>query len=168
MTATEVDPFFFLLAALESIGGSRLCPLQQCLSCYPGGDCSVLLGVKGLESRLSAVAEVREGLSPGFANVLVRLDRERALDTLSNKALVVAQSMCAEAEASKTRARAAMAGTFNVSTTVASSPLDSSPGGSVQATPLEPQVVHFEEAVGLLSLYLSDEWVVALRERVAK
>jgi len=167
MTATSVDPIFFLLPVLEAAGSSRSSPLQQCLSTYPGGDCSLLLGLNGLESRLTAVADVKDGLSPGFANLLVRLDRGRALDTLYSKAQSIALSMCVEGEASKARAKAAMLGSFSVGTTTAS-PLMGSPTSSAQGAPTEPQAVHFEEALGLLSMYLHEDWLVALRERVLR
>ena len=51
LTATRVDPVFFLLPVLEACGG-RFSPLHQVLSSAPGGDCRALLGLADLAARL--------------------------------------------------------------------------------------------------------------------
>jgi hypothetical protein len=180
LTATGVDPLFFLLPVLEA-SGSRLSPLHQSLSSYSGGDCCALLGLHGLQSRLAAVAEQREGLKPGLDDLLVRLDRPRALRVLADKVQRLARVLHEEAEGARARARAAMAGSFQVATSEAGSSASPSPAaegaagqaeaGGQHAPAASPQpctlpLQHLEAALGIVAEYLSDAWLVELGELV--
>jgi hypothetical protein len=165
LTATCVDPVFFLLPVLEACGG-RFSPLHQVLSSFPGGDCRALLGLAGLQARLGEVSEQRAGLGPALDDVLVRLDRPRALALLAAKVQRLARALQEEAEGARARARAAMEGTFQVATSEAAAAAGgagASPQGASPPAPL--QGAHLEAALGLVAEYLGDAWVGELAER---
>jgi hypothetical protein len=192
LTATAVDPLFFLLPILEA-SGARFQPLHQCLSSYPSGDCRALLGVRDLHSRLAVVSEQKAGLTADVDDVLVRLDRTKAVAALAAKVLRLARALQEEADSLRARTRAAMEGSFQVGTTSEAAPSSSSSSSSSSPAPAEGQEgasssssssssaagspsaaapaplqsAHVEAALGLVSEYLADSWLPELTQRVS-
>jgi hypothetical protein len=183
LVATEVDPLFLLLPLLEANGG-RFSPLHQYLSGGAGGgDCGALRRVARLRGALERTCELREGMGSDEDDVLVRLDRERALRCLAGKARRLGAALQAEADAARARARAAMAGAFHVGTTaaeavggavaaaaVAAAAVVGGEAGAAAAPPATEaaalQPAHAAAALSILSDYLSDAWLCAVAKEL--
>lgn len=195
LVASRIDPLFILLPLL-AVHDKHFSPLSQYLAHTVAATASttasspaavgfgspagsvysnshVLSGLRGLADALRPVCDINTSLGERPEAILYRLNRERTLEHLAGR--VKRLSAVLQSKASATRSiMKAQFGSFSVSsakvgagatssastsTTSTSSSSGAAPTGSVEA-------VHVEHALGILSEYLADEWVVQLCQKL--